>query len=97
MKRVQLVDVRSVRERLCDLLFHSADMPQKERRQKLIDAMKAWEDEYPSGVIVNRHHCANTHKDKDLQWLIKHNKLSVHRMHSKCHARFAETFLRVVR
>lgn len=41
MKRVQLVDVRSVHEMMYDLLFHSADMPQKERRQKLIDAMKA--------------------------------------------------------
>lgn len=31
MKCVQLVDVQSVRERMCDLLFRSADMPQKER------------------------------------------------------------------
>ena len=41
MKRIQLVDVRSVHEMMYDLLFHSADMPQKERRQKLIDVMKA--------------------------------------------------------
>lgn len=97
MKTMPKIDRRTVREKLCDLLFRSPNMPSKDRRAQLLQMMQLWEIEYPTGVVVNRHHCANTHKDRDLQWLIKRNKIAVHRQHSKFHSRFAETFLRVVK
>lgn len=98
MKRIPPVDVRDARQRLCDLLFRPGSMPSKQRREELIRAMTVWEDTvHPQGVVVNKHHCANMHRDRDLAYLIKRGKLSVHREHSRYHARFAETFLRVKR
>lgn len=97
MKRIPPVDIRNTRERLCDLLFRPGNMPSKLRREELIRAMIAWEEIYPQGVVVNKHYCANIHRDKDLAYLIKQGKLVVHREHSRYHARFAETYLKVVR
>jgi len=99
MKKIPKIDIRSTRERLCDLLFRPGSMPSSERRVALLSAMVAWENEHPDGVLVNAHHCANLHKDKDLRVLVKQSKLSVHRVHTGKfrHARFAETYLRVVR
>ncbi len=99
MKKTPPIDIRSCREKLCDLLFRPGIMPSSERRESLIKAMLSWENEHPDGVLVNAHHCANLHKDKDLRVLVKQGKLSVHRVHTGKfrHARFAETYLRVVR
>lgn len=99
MKKIPKVDIRSTRERLCDLLFRPGSMPSATRRAMLIDAMIAWEAEYPEGVLVNAHYCANLHKDKDLRVLLKQGKLYTQRVHTGKfrHARFAETYLRVVR
>lgn len=99
MKKIPKIDTRTIRERLCDLLFRPGAMSSLDRRNALIDAMLEWEKEHPEGLLINARYSANLHKDVDLQILAKQGKVTIHRVRTGKfrHTRFAETFLRVKR
>lgn len=99
MKRIPPIDVRNIHQMLIDVMFLKLNVPTNLRRQQIVDIITLYEDNInPNGLLVNANGCVNIRRDRDVRYLIKRGRLSVHRIdtrHSFPHC--AHTFIRVVR
>ncbi len=80
MKTIAPIDTRTLREKLCAVMFRAPSYGAA-RRKLLIPLLRQWQDQYSDGIRVNARHCMVMDKDPDLQWLVKHNVARLVRIH----------------
>lgn len=73
MKRVPPVDVRTLRERLCAVLY-KAPVHGAARRAMLVPLLKEWQAEVnPDGLRVNARGHIIVDKDADIRYFLAHS------------------------
>lgn len=92
MKKIDPVDVRTLREKLGDSLFKVTSYGSP-RREVLVPLLREWQCLHHVGLRVNSRGCPIMTKDSDLQYLVEHNIARLVRIHES--HRTSRTYLQL--